>query len=181
MTEATEQPTLRAANNTSTARIAVIALVVIAFDQFTKLLVNRLLGENDEKVIIDGFFKFVHWGNTGAAWSLFVGKNGLLALVAIVALFVLFRARHHFDSHTLLGQVALGLIFGGIIGNLVDRLRIHHVTDFLYFYIRPRGGIEHGFPAFNVADSAICIGVGLIFILSWRNEKLRTGAVQPPA
>ncbi len=165
----------------SDVRIALVALLVVALDQITKLLVNRWLGEGDEKVIIDGFFRFVHWGNTGAAWSLFMGRNGLLAVVAVVALIVLFRARHHFDSHTLLGQAALGLIFGGIIGNLVDRVRIHHVTDFLYFYIRPRGGMEHGFPAFNIADSAICIGVCLVFILSLRNDKLRSTPAQPPA
>ncbi len=166
---------------TANSRIAIVALLVVVLDQLTKLMVNQLLGVGDEKVIIDGFFKFVHWGNTGAAWSLFMGRNGMLAIIAVVALFVLFRARHHFDAHTLLGQVALGLIFGGIIGNLIDRLRIHHVTDFLYFYLRRRGGDEIGFPAFNVADSAICIGVGLIFILSWKNEKLPANPAQPPA
>jgi signal peptidase II len=166
---------------TPNGRIALVALLVLVLDQLTKLMVNQLLGVGDEKVIIDGFFKFVHWGNTGAAWSLFMGRNGLLAIIAVVALFVLFRARHHFDAHTLLGQFALGLIFGGIIGNLIDRLRIHHVTDFLYFYIRRRGGEEIGFPAFNVADSAICVGVGLIFILSWKNEKLPVNPAQPPA
>ncbi len=166
---------------TSNRRIALVALLVLGMDQLTKLLVNRFLAPGDERVIIDGFFKFVHWGNTGAAWSLFMGKNGLLAIIAVVALFVLFRARHHFDAHTVLGQLALGLIFGGILGNLIDRLRIHHVTDFLYFYLRRRGGEEIGFPAFNVADSAICIGVGLIFILSWKNEKLPVNPAQPPA
>lgn len=166
---------------TANGRIALVALLVVVLDQLTKLMVNQLLGVGDEKVIIDGFFKFVHWGNTGAAWSLFMGRNGMLAIIAVVALFVLFRARHHFDAHTLLGQLALGLIFGGIIGNLIDRLRIHHVTDFLYFYIRRRGGDEIGFPAFNVADSAICIGVGLIFILSWKNDRLSANPAQPPA
>jgi signal peptidase II len=166
---------------TSNRRIALVALLVLGMDQLTKLLVNRFLAPGAERVIIDGFFKFVHWGNTGAAWSLFMGKNGLLAIIAVVALFVLFRARHHFDAHTVMGQLALGLIFGGILGNLIDRLRIHHVTDFLYFYLRRRGGEEIGFPAFNVADSAICIGVGLIFILSWKNEKLPVNPAQPPA
>jgi signal peptidase II len=158
--------------STENGRITVVAAVVLLLDQLTKQLVNHLLPlETDEKILIPGFFKFVHWGNTGAAWSLFSGNNGLLAIIALVALFILFRSRHHFDAHTLMGQVALGLIFGGIIGNLVDRLRVGHVTDFLYFHMQRRGGTEIGFPAFNVADSAICIGVGLIFILSLRNEK----------
>jgi signal peptidase II len=163
-------PGKRSASSLANWRIANLALAIIFFDQLTKLLVLRFLGFSEEQVIIPGFFKFVHWGNTGAAWSMFSGNNGLLAVVAIVAVIVLFFSRHHFDLHTLGGQVALGLIFGGIVGNLLDRLRVGHVVDFLYFYVMRRDGTEAGFPAFNVADSAICIGVGLLFILSWRNS-----------
>ena len=152
-------------------RIAVLALAIIAFDQITKLLVLRYLGYAQEKVILDGFFKFVHWGNTGAAWSMFSGNNGVLAVVAIAALVVLFFTRHHFNVHTLGGQVSLGLIFGGIAGNLIDRLRVGHVVDFLYFYVIRRDGQIAGFPAFNVADSAICTGVGLVFLITWKTER----------
>lgn len=155
---------------TPNRRIASIALLVIALDQLTKQIVLRLLGYAQEKVVVEGFFKFVHWGNTGAAWSLFRGNNHLLAIVALVALVVLFFSRHHFDSRTLLGQFAFGLIFGGIVGNLIDRLWAGHVIDFIYFYLQQRGGGEVGFPAFNVADSAICTGVGLVFLITWKNE-----------
>ena len=154
-------------------RIALLAVAVIVFDQITKLLVLNYLGFAEEKVIINGFFKLVHWGNTGAAWSMFRGNNGILALVAFGALMVLVWTRHHFDTHTLGGQISLGLIFGGIVGNLIDRVRVKHVIDFLYFYVFRRDGQEAGFPAFNVADSAICIGVGLLFILSWQNDGSR--------
>ena len=99
---------------TPNRRIALIALLVIALDQLTKQIVLRFLGYAQEKVVIEGFFKFVHWGNTGAAWSLFRGNNELLAGVALIALLVLFLSRHHFDSRTLFSQVAFGLIFGGI-------------------------------------------------------------------
>ena len=155
---------------TANGRICLIALFIVALDQLTKGLVLRLLGYTQEKVIVPGFFKFVHWQNTGAAWSLFRGNNELLAIVALVALVVLFFSRHHFDSRTVLGQISFGLIFGGIVGNLIDRLWRGHVIDFLYFYIQPRSG-EVGFPAFNVADSAICTGVALIFLITWRNER----------
>jgi hypothetical protein len=96
-------------------------------------------------------------------------RAGLVALLALVALFL---TRHHFDSHTLPGQIAFGLIFGGIAGNLTDRLlpSRHAVVDFIYFYLQQRGGGEIGFPAFNVADTAICTGVGLIFLITWKNE-----------
>ncbi len=156
----------------SNRRLAAVAAAVFALDQFTKWLVLHLLPRGDEKIIINGFFKFVHWGNTGAAWSMFRGNNGMLALVAVLAFVALFLTRHHFNSHTLPGQLAFGLIFGGIAGNLTDRIlpSRHEVIDFIYFYLQRRGGDEIGFPAFNVADSAICTGVGLIFLITWKTE-----------
>jgi signal peptidase II len=157
-------------------RIAVIALLILAVDQFTKALVLRFLPDVlDEKSVIDGFFKFVHWQNTGAAWSSFSGGNRWLALIAIVALVILYFSRHHFNSHTRLGQFAFGLVIGGIMGNLVDRIFRQHVVDFLRFEIKRRGDQLNasplGFPAFNVADSAICVGVTLVFLMTWRNEQ----------
>jgi signal peptidase II len=160
---------LRSLLHAPNRRIAGVALAVLVLDQLTKALVLRCLGPEQEKIVVDGFFKFVHWENTGAAWSLFRDNNGLLAIVALVALVVLFLSRRHFDSRTLLGQIAFGLIIGGIIGNLIDRIRVHHVIDFLYFYAQ-RGGETIGFPAFNVADSAICTGVALVFLITWRSE-----------
>ena len=168
--------------------IAALALVVFTLDQFTKWLVVHALELGDEKTVIPGFFKLVHWNNTGAAWSHFSGNNAALALVALLAFVALFLTRHHFDSHTLPGQIAFGLIFGGIAGNLADRVlglvfggtavnltdRLlptrRAVVDFLYFYLQQRGGRVIDFPAFNVADTAICTGVGLIFLLTWKTE-----------
>ncbi len=166
----------RLSNLSSNGRIGIIALTVFLLDQATKFIVLAYLGYGDEKVVVHGFFKFVHWGNTGAAWSVFYGNNGLLAIVALAALVILYFTRHHFDPHTLGGQAALGLIFGGILGNLTDRLRVGHVIDFIYFYVIRRNGAEAGFPAFNVADSAICIGVGLLFLLSWQDDRRRAEA-----
>jgi len=153
------------------SRIALIAAAVLVLDQFTKWLVLNLLEPGGQKVVIPGFFRFVLWGNTGAAWSLFRNNNATLALVAVLAFVALYLTRHHFNSHTLPGQIAFGLIFGGIAGNLTDRLLRGEVIDFLFFYLQRRGGGEIGFPAFNLADSAICIGVGLIFLISWKNER----------
>lgn len=155
---------------TPNRRIVAIAMLVLIFDQLTKAVVLHFVPLWDEKVILPGFFKIVHWQNTGAAWSSFSGKNAWLAIIAIVALVILFFSRHHFNSHTLLGQLAFGLVIGGIMGNLVDRIFRQHVVDFFRFYLQQRGGEESGFPAFNVADSAICIGVTLVFLITWRNE-----------
>lgn len=162
---------------TSNRRIALIAFAVLLFDQLTKQVVIRFLALHDEVNVINGFFKLVYWSNTGAAWSMFHNKNEALAIVSLIALLALFLWRHHFDTKTPLGQISLGLIFGGIVGNLTDRLLVHHVIDFLRFYIYKRNGEELGFPAFNVADSAICVGVFLLFILSWR-EPIPTSSAQ---
>ncbi len=162
-------------------RMLGLALFIFLFDQLTKLLVLRYLDYAQDKDIIPGFFKLVHWGNTGAAWSLFRGNNAVLAGVAVAALVILFFARHHFDIHTAGGQISLGLIFGGILGNLTDRLMRDHVIDFLYFYVNRRDGSPLGFPAFNVADRAICIGVGLLFIMSWRSEAVKSASSEGKA
>lgn len=147
-----------------TLRIAAVALLILVLDQITKALILHFLpiAHLDEQPVFPGF-KLVHWENTGAAWSIFSGNNKMLAIVAIIAVVALFLGRHQFDSRSRLGQMSLGFIFGGIVGNLIDRIRFGKVIDFLR--------IEAiNFPAFNVADSAICVGVLLLFILSWRKE-----------
>jgi len=166
---------------TPNRRVSLIALAVIALDQLTKFIIVKVLPDsNIEKTVIPGFFKLVHWQNTGAAWSLFRGSNAVLAIVALVALVVLYFSRHHFDARTLIGQIAFGLICGGIVGNLIDRIRVKSVIDFLYFYLQ-RDGTDIGFPAFNVADSAICTGVALVFLLTWKSDRGSKTAESSPA
>src|SRR5215831_15953303 len=109
------ESTLRTPNR----RIGLIALAVVVLDQLTKFVIVTVLPDpRFEKTVIPGFFKLVHWENTGAAWSLFRGSNAILAIVALIALVVLYFSRHHFDARTLAGQIAFGLICGGIVGNL---------------------------------------------------------------
>ena len=158
---------------TPNRRMATVASVIFFLDQFTKFLVLYFLATDQETVIVDGFFKFVRWGNTGAAWSLLHDNNLLLAVISILALTGLVLWRDYFDTKTLWGQIALGLIFGGIVGNLLDRLHPmrHQVIDFLRFYMYQHNGQEIGFPAFNVADSAICLGVAILILISWIQDR----------
>jgi len=150
-----------------------LAVSIFALDQITKVLVQNFLpiAYQSEVHVMPGFFRLVHWHNTGAAWSMFHDNNWILAGVSAIALVVLIVARSKFSANTTLGSISLGLIFGGIAGNLLDRIVHHHVIDFLYFHLITRSGVLHDFPAFNVADSAICIGVALLFILSWRADQ----------
>ena len=148
--------------------ILATAAIVLVADQITKLLVLRALEGNETKIVIEGFLRFVNWKNTGAAWSMFEGSSLPLAALSVVALIALIKYRHHFETHTPTGKLALGLLIGGIIGNLIDRVAYQHVIDFVRFYLIRSDGSELGYPAFNIADMGICIGVGLLFLLAWR-------------
>jgi signal peptidase II len=145
--------------------VALIAVVVAALDQLTKWLVVRALSEEESRVVISGFFSLVNWPNTGTAWSILKDCNLVLVVISLLALLAMYLFRHTFQLQRPGWRIALGLITGGIVGNLVDRVRVHHVTDFLFFYVG-----QHQWPAFNVADSAICVGVGLYIVLSWRSD-----------
>ena len=147
-------------------RVVLIAAAVAVVDQLTKLLVIRFIGENELRPVIAGFFSLVNWRNSGAAWGIFHDYNLLLAVVSVLTIFVLYLFRHSFQMQRPTSAISLGLIAGGIVGNVVDRIRLGHVVDFLLFYIR-----QYQWPAFNVADSAICCGVALYVIVSWRTER----------
>lgn len=136
---------------------------VALLDQTTKAVaLDRLSGNRSIEVFPD-FFRLTLVVNTGAAWGLFRDKGLWLTLLAIAALVTLIVARRHFTATGPLPRIALGLLCGGILGNLTDRLARGHVVDFLSFHFR---GFE--WPAFNIADSAICVGVGLYVLDSFR-------------
>jgi signal peptidase II len=124
---------------------------------------------------VPGFFHLVHVGNTGAAWSLFTGKSLWLAALAVITLAAIFIFRHHLELGRPMVQVSFGLLCGGIVGNLVDRIAHGHVIDFLLFEF---GSYE--FPVFNIADTAICVGVGLYLIHSFRSPQADDAAPQAP-
>ena len=152
-------------------RILITAAIVLVADQLTKLLVSNTLRPDEEVIIIEGFLKFVNWHNTGAAWSQFQGKSLQLAVISVFALAALIHWRHHFEIHTRTGKLAMGMLIGGILGNFIDRLAYQHVVDFIRFHLVNRNGDILGYPAFNIADMGICIGVGLLFVMAWRQPE----------
>jgi signal peptidase II len=145
--------------------VALIAVTVAALDQFSKWLVVRSISPVETRVVISGFFSLVNWQNTGAAWGILKDYNLVLTVISVLTVAALCLFRHSLQLHRPGPRVALGLIAGGIIGNLIDRIRIGSVIDFLFFYVG-----QYHWPAFNVADSAICVGVGLYILMSWRND-----------
>ena len=151
-----------------------VALLVILSDQATKEWVRGTFSLHESILVIPGFFDLTYIRNTGAAWGMFSGQNLALALLAFVMLVVLVLFRRKFLPPGRLQRVALGLLCGGIVGNLFDRLRLDYVTDFLYFHWG-----DSYFPAFNIADASICIGVG-IYILGTLFTQARTKPNTPP-
>jgi signal peptidase II len=141
-----------------------IAAAVIIVDQLTKLWIMTTFTLYGQKIIIPGFFNLVYVTNTGAAFGFLAGDKTWLRQVffigvALVALVVIVIAHRHLRKQSGFFVFALGLIGGGAIGNLIDRLRFGSVVDFLDFYL----GSYH-WPAFNAADSAITVGVGLFLL-----------------
>tara|TARA_B100001123_G_scaffold275865_1_gene306914 strand:- start:654 stop:1226 length:573 start_codon:yes stop_codon:yes gene_type:complete len=154
--------------------IILTTVAIFAADQISKtLIVHYFVATNAIKekiVIIKGFLDIIYRTNDGAAFSIMQGKNNLLAVISFFAMWGLIWFREHFDNGTQTGKIALGLLMGGILGNLLDRVLRGSVVDFIRVYIERRGGGISEWPAFNIADAAICTGVGLLFYIAWKEE-----------
>ena len=141
--------------------ILCVTILVTVLDQITKEVVRHKLATGELSTVIPGFFNIAHVHNTGAAWGMLEGLSQGLVVLSIVMLVVLAVFRRHFIKDDLWSRLALGLMMGGIVGNLIDRVRLGYVVDFLDFHWKELCR----FPSFNVADSAICVGVGLYILL----------------
>jgi signal peptidase II len=156
--------------------LAIVAAVV-ALDRATKLYIRHAFSFSDIRPVIPGFFSIVHWENPGAAFSMLADSAsawrgpllvGISVTVMVVIAVMLWRPRRTGPPVSPLMRTALALVLGGALGNLWDRAFRGTVTDFLLFIF---GSYE--FPAFNVADSMISIGAGLLLIELWltRHQK----------
>jgi signal peptidase II len=138
-----------------------IVLVLVAVDQITKFLVEGKMREGLEVPILSGLFSLTRVHNTGVAFGMAQGNNLLTGLLALgILIFAGWMARE-WDWRKRWVQVVAGLVAGGAVGNLIDRMRVGYVIDFLDFHYG-----RWSWPAFNVADAAISIGVGVL-VLSW--------------
>lgn len=149
-----------------------MAVAVIALDIVTKQMILARFRLHEAREVIPDFFQLVLVRNTGAAFGIGAQSDSpivplLLNIGAIVVFIVVVIYSFRAALTDRLLQSGLHLILGGAIGNLIDRFRFGWVVDFLDFYV-VIGGREHHWPAFNVADSAICIGIGLLMIDMWK-------------
>jgi len=162
-----------------------VSLFIILLDQGTKVAIDALLpfgtyyafqgpGGASPIVLIEGYLQIVHIGNPGAAWGIFSGYRVFLIGVAVAALSVIYFYRSQLELKRPAMQFAFGLIVGGIVGNVLDRIFFGYVVDFIDVTIPGIGFLgwdSYRWPAFNVADSGITCGVILYLIFSFRSGK----------
>lgn len=144
-----------------------ISLVVgvLLLDQATKIAVEIRLPLGHSISLLP-FFAFTHVQNTGAAFGILAESNALFVCLTVVILALLVKMHAELVAHGTWARTGLALVWGGALGNLVDRLRNGAVTDFLDVYWR-----GWHWPAFNIADSAISLGVGLLLIQNFRRPE----------
>lgn len=142
---------------------ALLSVLIVILDQLSKYVVEKNNALHAVE-IIKGFFRITYAKNTGMAWSMLSGQTGLLAIIsaAAVILMIWYVLK---EKHDRLTQIALWMMIGGAAGNLIDRLFLGYVRDFLDFII-----FGYDFPVFNIADSFLCVGVFILLIASLRDE-----------
>ncbi|WP_373895953.1 signal peptidase II [Virgibacillus natechei] len=143
----------------------IIALVIIAIDQVTKWMVVRTMDLGEQRTIIENFFYLTSHRNSGAAWGILEGKMLIFYIVtAIVVIGIIYYMQTYAKESRGLA-IGLSFVLGGAIGNFIDRLFHQEVVDFFDFII-----FGYNFPIFNIADSALTVGVIFIIIATIIDE-----------
>lgn len=144
--------------NKKIAPFIYISIPVIIIDQILKIIVERNIPRGFRIKVIEGFLNISHVTNDGAAFGILRGWNWGFVIIAIIAIiFIIFYYKRFQESFWM--RISLGFLLGGAIGNLIDRIRLGHVTDFIDFRF---------WPAFNVADISVSIGAVMLIIYMFK-------------
>ena len=159
-------------------RMTIVALIVLILDFATKLLVSQTMELRETITLIPGFLGLHYLKNPGAAFGVGTGwpewvRLPFFVTVFAIAVYVLYTFYKRCTPQQLGLQISLGLVAGGAIGNMADRLVHQRVTDFIDIYVR-----QYHWPCFNIADAAITIGVALLFYQVWILEGRREPMVE---
>ena len=146
-------------------KVLIVSLIILVLDQLSKIIVSSFLNYKESIKVIYNFFNITYVYNEGAAWSIFSGKRFLLILIALIGSYFIYKeiGKYKDNKRNIIG---FGLLLGGISGNLLDRLFLGYVRDFLDFKI-----FGYDYPIFNIADSAILIGLIIIIIANIKGEE----------
>jgi signal peptidase II len=143
-----------------------ISALVISLDQWLKFWIVANIGLGETLPFITNFISLTYIRNTGAAWSIFEGQMVFFTVITIIAVSVISFLLIKYRKEHPLFLIGLSLVLGGAIGNFIDRLRLSYVIDMFQTEFM-------NFPIFNIADMSLVIGVGLIFIYTMFEEKLK--------
>jgi len=135
-----------------------IALTVVILDQISKMIVQALMSKGQSIAVLKGVFHITYTTNTGAAFSILQGYSGLLVWISVMAIGAIIYFYDRLDKKEF---ILVAFVLGGIIGNLIDRISYGHVIDFIDFRI---------WPVFNIADSAVTVGV-ILLVYYWLRKK----------
>jgi signal peptidase II len=152
--------------------LLVVSVLVLIIDQLTKIYIDKSMALHSSITVIENFFSITYLRNKGAAFGILANSSFRLPffiLVSLVAVCVIVAVIKKLREDQKFAAVSLSLIFSGALGNLIDRIRMGEVIDFLdaHWY-------DHHWPAFNIADSAICVGVFLLAIDMYVEERKKT-------
>ena len=139
---------------------SLIIIGAVLIDQITKILISVFLGREESLVIIDGVFRFTYVENEGAAFEMMDEHRWIFMVLSVIGIAAVLIYLWKFRPKSRFACVALSLIVGGGIGNMIDRVRLGYVIDFIDFYTFPNFWVW----VFNAADSFICIGAGMIIV-----------------
>ncbi|MBR2676631.1 MAG: signal peptidase II [Solobacterium sp.] len=155
--------------------IWILIILLIVADQATKAMISASPEQFGNLEVIHDFFYITYVKNTGAAWSMLAGQRVFLSLLAAAAILVMiFYLNKMLRDNNKLSAFALALMIAGAAGNLIDRLMLGYVRDFLNFYI-----FGYDFPVFNVADICLTVGVFLLIISTIFEKDPDADAVEP--
>lgn len=143
-------------------KVYIIALISLIIDQIVKILVSNYLILGQTTKIINNFFYLTYVQNTGAAFSILIGYRYILIIITLIFLYYLYKYTKKQTNLNKLAILSHGLLLGGIIGNLIDRIIYGYVIDYLDFMI-----FNYNFPIFNLADTFIVIGCIILVINSY--------------
>lgn len=143
-------------------KVYIIALISLIIDQIVKILVSNYLILGQTTKIINNFFYLTYVQNTGAAFSILIGYRYILIIITLIFLYYLYKYTKKQINPNKLAILSHGLLLGGIIGNLIDRIIYGYVIDYLDFKI-----FNYNFPIFNLADTFIVIGCIILVINSY--------------
>lgn len=145
--------------------LLIIVCSIIIFDQLTKRLVASMMELGQSVTLINNFLYLTYVRNPGAAFGMFPYQTAFfIAITLVVAVLILYYYRYLSEDHRWM-RLGLSLQLGGALGNLIDRVTVAYVIDFINFIVWP--------PVFNLADAAIVLGIGIFLVAFWRDLNLQ--------